>query len=162
MPDPRSAPVGTIAAVRIATGFIFLLFGEYKVAGTAFAHGGFQQYLQGYTESQAVSFYRPFLVHIIAPHAVFFGYLVGVLELLVAVSLLLGIWVRPFSIIGGLFLLNITLSSWWAPGHGAALWRYFGASLDTIPLIFLLLIFFATDAGRTWGLDGALSLRRFR
>ena len=40
-------------------------------------------------------------------------------------------------------------------GHGIATWRYFGAELDKIPLIFLLLIFYAYDAGRTWGLDGA-------
>ena len=155
MPTPSK----TIAAVRIATGFIFFLFGEYKLASPAFAHTGFPQYLQGYIDTEAVSFYRPFLVHVVSPHPVFFGYFVGVVELAVAISLLLGIWVRPFSVIGALFLLNITLSSWWAPGHGAALWRYFGASLDTIPLIFLFLIFFATDAGRTWGLDGTLLSR---
>ena len=157
MPDYLSAK--TVAAVRIATGFIFFLFGEYKLASPEFAHSGFQQSLQGYIDHEAVSFYRPFLVHIVSPHSVFFGYFVGVVELAVAVSLLLGLWVRPFSVVGALFLLNITLSSWWAPGHGAALWRYFGASLDTIPLILLFLIFFAADAGRTWGLDGTLLSR---
>lgn len=162
MPDPRATPVKTIAAVRIATGFLFLLFGEYKVAGPAFAHGGFQQYLQGYIDSGAVSFYRPFLTHVILPHGVFFGYFVGVLELLIAASLLLGLWVRAVSVVGALFMLNILLSSWWAPGHGVAFWRYFGAELDTIPLIFLFLIFFATDAGQTWGLDGARPSRRWR
>ena len=160
MPDLRPASSKTISAVRIAIGFIFFLFGEYKLASPAFAHTGFPQYLQGYIDHEAVSFYRPFLVHIISPHAVFFGYFVGVLELAVAASLLLGLWVRPMSLVGALFLLNITLSSWWAPGPGAPLWRYFGSSLDTVPLIFLFLIFFATDAGRTWGVDGALSSRR--
>ena len=51
-------------------------------------------------------------------------------------------------------MLNITLSTWWGAGHGVALWRYFGAELDTIPLILLFLIFFASDAGQTWGVDG--------
>jgi uncharacterized membrane protein YphA (DoxX/SURF4 family) len=160
MPDPRATPVRTIAGVRIATGFLFLLFGQYKVAGPAFAHGGFQQYLQGYIDARAVSFYRPFLIHVVLPHVVFFGYFVGVLELLIAASLILGLWVRPFSLVGVLFMLNLMLSSWWSPGHGVALWRYFGAELDTIPLIFLFLIFFATDAGQIWGLDGAFSSRR--
>ena len=36
-----------IAGVRMATAVFFLLFGQYKVFGTGFAHGGFQQYLQG-------------------------------------------------------------------------------------------------------------------
>ena len=84
----------TIALARIATGFLFLLFGQYKVASPAFAHGGFQQYLQGYIQNDAVSFYRPFLAHIVLPHAVLFGYVVGILELWIAWSLISGLWVR--------------------------------------------------------------------
>jgi uncharacterized membrane protein YphA (DoxX/SURF4 family) len=149
----------TIAGVRIATGFLFLLFGEYKLASPGFAHAGFPQYLQGYIQNEAVSFYRPFLAHIIQPHTVFFGYAVGVLELWIAVSMITGLWVQMTSIVGTLFMLNLTLSTWWAPGHGAALWRYFGAELDTIPLIFLFLIFLSADAGQTWGIDGVLRKR---
>jgi uncharacterized membrane protein YphA (DoxX/SURF4 family) len=158
MPDQSTANK-TIAITRIATGFLFLLFGEYKVAGPAFAHGDFQKYLDGFIQTEAVSFYRPVLVHIVAPHAVFWGYAVGVLELWIAASLLLGIFVRPTSIVGALFMLNITLSTWWGAGHGVALWRYFGAELDTIPLILLFVIFFASDAGQAWGIDGALRKR---
>src|ERR1700751_1776402 len=93
----------TIAVVRMATSVFFLLFGEYKVAGPEFAHGGFQTYLQDYIANSAVSFYRPVLSSIVLPHAVFFGYLVGVLELLVGISLLVGLWVRPACIVGILF-----------------------------------------------------------
>jgi hypothetical protein len=39
-------------------------------------------------------------------------------------------------------------------------WRYFGAELDHLPLLFLFLIFLAANAGRTWGLDGVLDRRR--
>jgi uncharacterized membrane protein YphA (DoxX/SURF4 family) len=159
MPEQSPALSKTIALVRISTGFLFLLFGEYKVAGPAFAHGGFLQYLQGYIQGDAVSYYRPFLAHVILPHAVFFGYAVGILELFIAFSLLLGLWVRASSLLGALFMLNLALSTWWAPGHGVAFWRYFGAELDTIPLFFLFLIFFVSHAGETWGLDGALRKR---
>ena len=69
------------------------------------------------------------------------------------VSLLVGFWVRPASVLGILFPINLTLAAWWEPGHGAPLWRYFGARLDTLPLMLLLVIFFAADAGRVWGLD---------
>jgi uncharacterized membrane protein YphA (DoxX/SURF4 family) len=150
----NASPLRTIAAVRIATSIFFLLFGEYKVAGPGFAHGGFQSYLHDYIATTAVSFYRPVLVHIVLPHAVFFGYAVGVIELLVGISLLLGLWVQRACIVGILFLLNITLASWWDAGHGAPIWRYFGARLDTLPLLLLLIIFFAVDAGQVWGLDG--------
>ena len=144
----------TIAGVRIATSTFFLLFGEYKVAGPSFAHGGFQTYLHDYIANSAVSFYRPVLSGLVLPHAVFFGYVVGVIELLVGVSLLLGLWVRPGCVLGILFLLNLTLAAWWDAGHGVPLWRYFGARLDTMPLLLLLVIFLAADAGRVWGLDG--------
>ncbi len=141
-----------IAVVRIATSVFFLLFGEYKIAGPGFAHGGFQNYLHDYLTT-SVSLYRPILTGLIQPHAVFFGYFVGVLEFFVGICLLLGLWVRPACVVGIFFLLNLTLAAWWDPGHGVPLWRYFGSRLDTLPLMLLLIVFFAADAGRIWGLD---------
>ena len=140
--------------VRVAVAIFFLLFGEYKLAGPAFAHGGFQNYLQSYISNDAVTFYRPFLSRVVLPHAVFFGYFVGVLESLIGISLLVGLWVRPASIAGALFMLNLVLATWWSPGHDVPLWRYFGAELDNVPILLLLIIFYAGDAGRVWGLDG--------
>jgi uncharacterized membrane protein YphA (DoxX/SURF4 family) len=151
---PSSATAKTIAGVRIATSVFFLLFGEYKLAGSGFAHGGFQGYLQDFIANGAVSFYRPFLSGVVLPHAVFFGYSVGVIELIIGISLLLGLWVHGASVLAILFLLNLILSTWWGPGHGAPVWRYFGAELDHLPLVLLFIIFFAADAGRVWGLDG--------
>jgi uncharacterized membrane protein YphA (DoxX/SURF4 family) len=160
MATARSAPFTpfalskAIAVVRIATSVFFLLFGEYKLAGPGFARGGFQTYLHDYIANGAVSFYRPVLSSLVLPHAVFFGYAVGVVELLVGISLLIGLWVRPACVLGILFLLNLTLAAWWEPGHGVPLWRYFGARLDTLPLMMLLVVFFSADAGRVWGFDG--------
>jgi thiosulfate dehydrogenase [quinone] large subunit len=150
----------TIAVVRMATSAFFLLFGEYKVAGPEFAHGGFQTYLQDYIANSAVSFYRPVLSGFVLPHAVFYGYVVGIVELAVGISLLIGLWVRPACILGGLFLLNMLLATWWAPGHGVPVWRYFGNELDHLPLLLLLIVFYAADAGRTWGLDGMVRTNR--
>lgn len=153
-----SALSRTIAGVRIATSVFFLLFGEYKVAGPGFAHGGFQTYLQDYIANTAVSFYRPVLAQVFLPHLVFFGYLVGVVELFIGISLLIGLWVRPASVLGILFLLNMLLATWWGPGHGVPVWRYFGNELEHLPLLLLFIIFFAADAGRVWGLDGRRGL----
>ena len=149
-----SASSKAVAGARVATGVLFLFFGEYKLAGPGFAHGGFQGYLQTYIDGTAVSFYRSVLAQLVLPHAVFLGYTVGVLETFIGLSLLLGLWVRPASALGALFMLNLALATWWEPGHGAPLWRYFGAELNTLPLLLLFIIFFATDAGTVWGLDG--------
>ena len=155
-----SALSKTIAVVRMATSVFFLLFGEYKVAGPEFAHGGFQTYLQDYIANSVVSFYRPVLSGLVLPHAVFFGYVVGIVELLIGLSLLLGLWVRAGCILGIAFLVNMVLATWWAPGHGVPAWRYFGAELDHLPLLLLLIVFYAADAGRTWGLDGRVRSNR--
>lgn len=144
----------TIAVVRIATACFFLLFGQYKLFSPGFANGGFQQYLQSFGESGAVSFYQPFLTDLILPHAVFFGYLVGAVEFAIGLSLLLGFWVRPAAVLGALHMVSLTLATWWQPGHGAPIWRYFGAELDHLPMLFLFIIFFVADAGKEWGLDG--------
>ena len=154
MATTSSAAAKTIAGVRIATSVFFLLFGEYKLAGPGFAQGGFQGYLRDFIANGAVGFYRPVLSGLVLPHAVFFGYVVGVVESFIGISLLTGLWVRPASILGALFVLNLTLATWWGPGHGAPVWRYFGAELDHLPLLLLFVIFFATDAGQVWGLDG--------
>jgi len=152
-----SAPLPkTIATVRIATAIFFLLFGEYKLAGPGFAHGGFQEYLRSYIESSAVGFYRPFLANLVLLHAVCFGYMVGAMEMFIGLSLLLGIWMRPASVLGALHMVSLTLATWWEPGHGVPVWRYFGAELDHLPLLFLFIIFWVSDAGRQWGLDGRL------
>jgi uncharacterized membrane protein YphA (DoxX/SURF4 family) len=154
MPSSSDTLPKTIAAVRIATSVFFLLFGQYKLFGPGFAHGGFQQYLQGFIENGAVGLYRPILANLVLPHAVFLGYVVGVVEMFIGVCLLLGIWVRPASVLGMLHMLSLTLATWWEPGHGVPVWRYFGAELDHLPLLFLFIIFFVADAGKTWGLDG--------
>jgi thiosulfate dehydrogenase (quinone) large subunit len=151
---PSANLAKTIAVVRMATAVFFILFGQYKLFGSGFAHGGFQEYLRGYIGSTAVSLYRPVLANLVLPHAVFIGYVVGAVEMFIGVSLLLGIWVRRASVLGALHMLSLTLATWWDPGHGVPVWRYFGNELDHLPVLFLFMIFFVSDAGRQWGLDG--------
>ena len=146
-----------LVIARICTGIFFILFGEYKVFGSAFAHSGFARYLEGYIQETAVSFYRPVLSHVVLPHVVFFGYLVGAVELFIGISLIFGIFIRVASVLGMLHMLSLTLATWWSPGHAAPLWRYFGAELDHLPLLLLFLIFYA--AGPTgWWLRGRRGL----
>jgi uncharacterized membrane protein YphA (DoxX/SURF4 family) len=154
MATTSTSAAKAIAVVRIATSVFFLLFGEYKLAGPGFAHGGFQGYLHDFIATEAVGFYRPVLAELVLPNAVVLGYVVGVVETFIGISLLLGLWVRPASVLGALYMLNFTLATWWGPGHGAPVWRYFGAELDHLPLLLLFIIFVAADAGKVWGLDG--------
>src|SRR5438046_10693681 len=76
----------------------------------------------------------------------------------IGISLLLGFWVRFASVLGILHMLSLTLATWWQPGRGMPVWRYFGAELEHLPLRFLFVIFFVSDAGE----EGAMSGKQAR
>jgi len=55
--------------------------------------------------------------------------------------------------VGALFMLNLTLATWYGPPQGSPYWKYLGHELDHIPLLLLFIIFFAHKAGESLGLD---------
>jgi thiosulfate dehydrogenase (quinone) large subunit len=140
-----------MAVARIVVGIMFLFFAQYKLMGHDFAHGGYAKYVTGYVQESAVPAYKPFL-RVTLKYPTASGYAVGVAELLIGLSMVLGFWVRPFAIVGALFMANLLLSTWILP-QGVPLWRYFGNELDNIGLLLLFLVFFAHSAGTTLGLD---------
>jgi uncharacterized membrane protein YphA (DoxX/SURF4 family) len=151
----RSSAASSSAAMafaRIGVGIMFLFFGEYKVVNGQFAHEGYTKWVSGFVQESAVSFYKPFLKFTLQHH-VLFGYTVGWVELLIGISMVLGLWVRPFSIIAAIFMLQLVLATWNLPA-GTASWRYAANELEHIPMLFLFLIFFVHGAGETLGLDG--------
>jgi uncharacterized membrane protein YphA (DoxX/SURF4 family) len=141
-----------MAVARIIVGVMFLFFAQYKLMGHDFAHGGYTKYLTGYVQESAVPAYKPFLRETLK-YPIASGYAVGVAELLIGLSMVLGFWVRPFAIVGALFMFNLLLSTWVLP-QGVPMWRYFGNELDNIGLLLLFILFFAHRAGETLGLDG--------
>jgi uncharacterized membrane protein YphA (DoxX/SURF4 family) len=140
-----------MAAARIVVGILFIIFAEYKLVHPDFAHGGYQKTVTGYVQDTALGFYRPFL-RATLQYPVASGYAVGVAELLIGFSMLLGFWVRPFAVVGALFMLNLFVSTWRLPA-GTPAWRYFGNELDNIGFFLLFLLFFVHRAGETLGLD---------
>ena len=140
-----------MGVARIAVGVMFLFFAQYKLIHKDFAHGGYESWVKPWAENSSFYFYRPFLNYTLR-HPVFFGYATGVVELLIALSMILGWWVRTFSVVGALFMLNLTFATWYLP-PGSAYWKYLGNELDHIPLLLMFIIFFAHKAGETLGLD---------
>jgi thiosulfate dehydrogenase (quinone) large subunit len=140
-----------MAVARIIVGIMFLFFAQYKLMGRDFAHGGYEHYVTGYEEVTAVGFYKPFL-RATLHHPTASAYAVAVTELLIGLSMLLGFWVRPFAIVGALFMLNLLLCTWVLPPKSAA-WMYLGHEIDNIAMLLLFVLFFAHNAGQTAGLD---------
>jgi uncharacterized membrane protein YphA (DoxX/SURF4 family) len=141
-----------MAVARIAVGIMFLMFAQYKLLHRDFAHGGYEKTVRGWVDETSVRSYKPFL-RATLHYPVASGYAVGVAELLIGISLVLGFAVRPFSVLGALFMLNLALATWVLPA-GTPAWKYLGNQLDNIPMLLLFLLFFVHRAGETLGLDG--------
>ncbi len=120
----------SLALLRIGVGLLFLIFGQYKVFGTAFTlHGGFQFWINKFLEGGTYPFMAPVLRGFVLPHATSIAFLVAYGEFAIGLALVLGIMVRSASFCGLLLMLTMLFSSDY-PGAAAAFWQYFGASLS--------------------------------
>jgi uncharacterized membrane protein YphA (DoxX/SURF4 family) len=95
----------------------------------------------------AVPLQADFVNNIVLPHFYLFAPIVYAAEVLTAVSLMLGVFVRLFAIIGALQILNLWLGLYSAPGEWP--WTYF--------FLLLVQLMFALHAyGRSLGVDAML------
>jgi hypothetical protein len=100
--------------------------------------------------SAAIPAQADFVNNIVLPHFYLFAPIVYSLEVLTAASLLLGIFVRLWGVIGALQILNLWLGLYSAPGEWP--WTYFF-------LLVLMLIFALHRYGRRLGLDAIIVAR---
>jgi len=149
----------SLALLRIGVGILFLIFGQYKVFGTAFTlHGGFQFWINKFLEGGAYPFMVPVLRGFVLPHATIIAFLVAYGEFAIGLALVLGILVRPASFCGLLLMLTMLFSSDY-PGAGAPFWQYFGASLSHSVFALCFVAFFVGRADSVWSVS---ALRRNR
>jgi thiosulfate dehydrogenase (quinone) large subunit len=153
-----SANDRVLGGLRIACGALFLIFAEYKVVGTQWAHGGFQDWIHQFLQGGVYPFMRPILTGFVLPHAVDIAYLVAYGELCIGLALVLGIMVRPASICGVLYMITLTAASNY-PGPHVAPWRYFGASLNHSVLAFCFVAFTVGDADLAYSIPAILRRR---
>jgi thiosulfate dehydrogenase (quinone) large subunit len=144
-----------IAGLRIAVGILFLIFGEYKVFGTAFTlGGGFQFWINRFLSEGAYPFMVPVLRNFVLPHATAIAFLVAYGEFAIGLALTFGLLVRPASVSGFIYMLVLLFSSNY-PGPHAPFWQYFGASLDHLVPALCFAAFVSGDP------DEALSIRSY-
>jgi thiosulfate dehydrogenase [quinone] large subunit len=149
-PDTSTRNSYALALLRIGVGILFLVFGQYKVFGTAFTlQGGFQYWINKFIEGGAYPFMAPILRGFVLPHATIIAFLVAYGELAIGLGLTLGILVRSASV-GGLLLMLTMLFSSDYPGAGAPLWQYFGASLSHSVFALCFAAFLVGRADSVW------------
>jgi thiosulfate dehydrogenase (quinone) large subunit len=139
-----------LALLRIGVGLLFLIFGQYKVFGTAFTlHGGFQFWINKFLEGGAYPFMTPVLRGFVLPHATVIAFLVAYGEFAIGLGLTAGVLVRSASF-GGLILTLTMLFSSDYPGAGAPFWQYFGASLSHSVFALCFAAFLLGRADSVW------------
>ena len=139
-----------LALLRIGVGIFFLIFGQYKVFGTAFTlHGGFQFWINRFLEGGTYPFMAPILRGFVLSHATAVAFLVAYGELAIGTALVLGVLVRSASLCGLIFMLTMLFSSDY-PGAGAAFWQYFGASLSHSVFALCFAAFLIGRADSVW------------
>jgi len=150
MHDPNSR---ALAVLRIGVGIFFLIFGQYKIFGTQFTlHGGFQFWINKFlTDGGAYPFMAPILRNFVLPHATPIAFLVAYGEFAIGLALILGVFVRPASAFGLLFMLTLLFSSDY-PGSSAPLWQYLGASLSHSVFALCFLAFLIGRSDAVWSL----------
>jgi uncharacterized membrane protein YphA (DoxX/SURF4 family) len=104
-------------------------------------------------KSAAIPLQADLVNHVVLPHFYLFAPAVYGLEVLTAVSLLLGVFVRLGGVIGALQILNLWLGLYNAQGEWP--WTYFF-------LLVLMIIFAVHRYGRSLGIDALIVARRAR
>ena len=155
--DSSTRNTYALALLRIGVGILFLIFGQYKVFGTAFTlQGGFQFWISKFLEGGAYPFMAPILRGFVLPHATAIAFLVAYGEFAIGLALTFGVLVRSASLCGLILMLTMLFSSDY-PGAGAPFWQYFGASLSHSVFALCFAAFLAGRADSIWSVK---SLRK--
>jgi len=145
--EDYSSPLAALP-IRLFCGYFFLKYGLQKATG-GFGGAALRRTLDEWAAGGPYAFYRPFLLHVATPYADIFAVLVTAGELVVGVSLLLGIATRLGALLGLFLCLNFMFAQ--------------GTPLLSVeqPIFFsvMLLTVYASAAGRAMGFDQLLKGR---
>jgi len=114
----------------------------------AFGETGLAYWMGLLGKHAAIPLQADFVNNIVLPHFYLFAPVVYSLEVLTGVSLMLGVFVRLFGIIGALQIVNLWLGLYSAPGEWP--WTYFF-------LVLLQLMFAIHCYGRALGVDALVN-----
>jgi uncharacterized membrane protein YphA (DoxX/SURF4 family) len=152
----------TLAVVRVLTGVLFLFAAAHKISSWEFAKIEFPQFVSEAARGAAVGFYGDFLSSVAGQHLTGFAALAAMIEFFIGVGLVLGLVVRPISILGAVYMVHLMLATWNVPGPNEPMWRYLDNGGKLIPLLFLFVLFGFGHAGENWGLGSLYHHRRHR
>jgi uncharacterized membrane protein YphA (DoxX/SURF4 family) len=88
-----------------------------------------------------VGFYGDFVSSLIGQRFATFAAVAAFVELFIGIGLVLGLAVRPIAILGSVYMVHLTLATWYVPGPNQPLSAYLDNAGKMIPLLFLFALF---------------------
>src|SRR5205823_13722933 len=157
IPEQRAAPNLAVWVIRLLIGAMWWQQSLWKLPpyytdqpNEPFGTTGLAYWMGLMGKHAAIPLQADFVNNIVLPHFYLFAPLVCAAEVFVAVSLILGCFVRLGGVIGALQIFNLWLGLYSAPGEWP--WTYFF-------LLLLMLIFALHRYGRRLGLDAIILAR---
>jgi uncharacterized membrane protein YphA (DoxX/SURF4 family) len=147
VPEQRSAAHVVRWAVRFIVAAMWWQQSLWKFPTDS---GGLKYWTEQIVQHAAFPLHGELVKDVILPIFPPFAVLVYLLEVLVAISLFVGLFVRASAILGGLLILNLWLGLYRAPQEWP--WTY-------MFLILLMVTFGVENYGRSLGLDALLQAR---
>jgi uncharacterized membrane protein YphA (DoxX/SURF4 family) len=144
-PSQRTFKHGWIWAARVLTGCMWWQQTLWKLP--PFIHSGLKYWMEQMVKHAAFQFQSDLVAQVVLPHYLVFAALVYATEVFVAVTLIIGVFTRFGSLLGGLFSINLWIGLYNAPNEWP--WTYFF-------LILLQFTFGFLQAGRSLGIDAIL------
>jgi thiosulfate dehydrogenase [quinone] large subunit len=144
------APLWPLGLMRILYGVLWWQQSKWKVPSDDFGRksgGGLWYWVHQEIQHPTLLAYRDFLVNVMIPNWSLFGWMTLVTETFIGATLILGLFTRLGSLVAFAMALNITIGIVSVPHEWV--WTY-------IMLMALPVVFFFTDAGRSFGLDSLL------
>jgi uncharacterized membrane protein YphA (DoxX/SURF4 family) len=154
LPEQRSFPTLVQWSIRFVMGAFWWQQSLWKLPPfytdhpeAPFGQTGLAYWMGLMGKHAAIPLQADFVNNIVLPHFYLFAPVVYAVEVLTGLSLMLGVFVRLFAIIGALQILNLWLGLYSAPSEWP--WTYF--------FLLLLQLMFAVHAyGRSLGVDAIL------
>lgn len=151
-----------MAIVRVLTGIVFVSVGLFKVSSIEFAKVIFPDFLESGIRGGSVAWLRPVLEWIMSFGPGRVGITIGFVELFIGIGMVLGLAVRPASLVGMLYSAGLFFTTWnQAPTTASMLQSAEHQFRNLFPfLVFLLLG--VGHAGETWGVGSLYHRHRAR
>jgi thiosulfate dehydrogenase (quinone) large subunit len=151
-----TAPLWPLALCRIGIGILWLTALIWKLPPSFIPPEGLRSlkdWMELEVQYPVLPLYGQFVQSIVLPNFTLFAWATFIIELLIGLGLLLGVFTRAAAILGLLMGLNLMIGLLEVPSEWV--WSY-------IMIIMFQALFIVTNPGRMWGLDGWRAQRRVR